>query len=173
MADEEEPKALKDQRIPILMTESEVGAIDDWMFANRIKSRGEAIRRLCRIALFIGDKLDDILEEFAAGNKDLLQLLDQTEEPPPADSWEYKLLDILTRPDGAGLIRVMGDVEELAMVTRPLKQPGSFQKALEEAARTRVLMSGRHDPPEADEPATPSARTKRPTRKLKITGNKP
>lgn len=48
MTDEKE---LKDQRIPIMMTPSEVEAIDDWMFKNRIRSRGEAIRRLCKLSL--------------------------------------------------------------------------------------------------------------------------
>jgi metal-responsive CopG/Arc/MetJ family transcriptional regulator len=37
---------LKDQRIPVMMTASEVKAIDDWMFANRLRSRSEAIRQL-------------------------------------------------------------------------------------------------------------------------------
>jgi hypothetical protein len=46
MADE-----LKDQRIPIMMAPSEVKAIDDWMFANRIKSRSEAIRRLTNLGI--------------------------------------------------------------------------------------------------------------------------
>jgi hypothetical protein len=41
MADEK-----KDQRIPVMMTASEVKAIDDWSFASRIRSRGEAIRQL-------------------------------------------------------------------------------------------------------------------------------
>ena len=34
------------ERIPLLMTPSEVKALDDWAFANRIRSRGEAIRQL-------------------------------------------------------------------------------------------------------------------------------
>lgn len=38
---------LKDQRIAVMMTKSELNLIDDWMFANRIRSRGEAIRRMC------------------------------------------------------------------------------------------------------------------------------
>lgn len=38
---------LKDQRVTIMMSESELSLIDDWMFANRLRSRGEAIRRLC------------------------------------------------------------------------------------------------------------------------------
>lgn len=42
---------LKDHRIPIMMTASEVEAIDDWRFKNRIGSRARAIRELCHIAL--------------------------------------------------------------------------------------------------------------------------
>lgn len=39
---------LKDQRITVMMKKSELDLIDDWMFANRIRSRGEAIRQMCR-----------------------------------------------------------------------------------------------------------------------------
>lgn len=46
-----EEKELKDQRVPIMMSSSELEAIDDWMFKSRIRSRGEAIRRLCQLAL--------------------------------------------------------------------------------------------------------------------------
>ncbi|MGR9427736.1 hypothetical protein [Rhizobium leguminosarum] len=61
MADDKE---LKDQRIPVMMTASEVTAIDDWSFENRIRSRGEAIRRLCQIGLLFdeakkGDRRDE------------------------------------------------------------------------------------------------------------------
>ena len=47
---EREPK---DQRIPIMMSASDVKAIDDWAFANRIRSRAEAIRRLTRRGLLL------------------------------------------------------------------------------------------------------------------------
>ena len=36
----------RDQRIPILLTPKELERLDDWMFGRRIRSRGEAIRRL-------------------------------------------------------------------------------------------------------------------------------
>lgn len=49
MADDE--KELKDQRVVTMMSPSELEAIDDWMFKNRIRSRGEAIRRLCQIGI--------------------------------------------------------------------------------------------------------------------------
>ena len=42
---------LKDQRIQMMMSEGEVLAIDNWSFANRVRGRSEAIRRLCAIAL--------------------------------------------------------------------------------------------------------------------------
>jgi hypothetical protein len=48
MADEAERRT---ERIPLLMTPSEVKALDDWAFANRIRSRGEAIRRLIEAGL--------------------------------------------------------------------------------------------------------------------------
>lgn len=49
MADDD--KELKDQRVVTMMSPSELEAIDDWMFKNRIRSRGEAIRRLCQIGM--------------------------------------------------------------------------------------------------------------------------
>ncbi|MGO7364607.1 hypothetical protein [Rhizobium leguminosarum] len=61
MSDERE---LKDQRIPIMMTEKEVTAIDDWSFKHRIRSRGEAIRRLCQIGLVFDDHRAEYVERF-------------------------------------------------------------------------------------------------------------
>ena len=42
---------MKTERITTMMTPSEVKALDDWAFANRIRSRGEAIRRLIEAGL--------------------------------------------------------------------------------------------------------------------------
>lgn len=41
----------RDKRVPIMMTEAELAAIDDWRFDNRIATRAEAIRRLCAIVI--------------------------------------------------------------------------------------------------------------------------
>lgn len=46
----------KDQRVVVLMTKDETAAVEDWMFANRIKSRSEAIRQMVNAAL--GSKED-------------------------------------------------------------------------------------------------------------------
>lgn len=43
--------SLKDRRVVTMMSPSELAAIDDWMFQNRLTSRAEAIRRLCAMSL--------------------------------------------------------------------------------------------------------------------------
>lgn len=47
----DEPTENKTERVQLLMTPSEVEAIDDWGFKNRIRTRAEAIRRLCQYGL--------------------------------------------------------------------------------------------------------------------------
>jgi hypothetical protein len=52
------PKAtgreLLDQRMVVMMSPSELKAIDDWGFERRIRSRGEVIRMLCQIGMTEG-----------------------------------------------------------------------------------------------------------------------
>lgn len=63
---EDDDKELKDQRVVTMMTPSELETIDDWMFRNRIRSRGEAIRRLCQIAIAVDRRLPDMFKEHMA-----------------------------------------------------------------------------------------------------------
>ena len=41
----------KTERVQLLMTPSEVKTVDDWSFANRVRGRSEAIRRLIELGL--------------------------------------------------------------------------------------------------------------------------
>jgi metal-responsive CopG/Arc/MetJ family transcriptional regulator len=41
----------KSERVTIMMAASELKAVDDWSFGQRIRSRGEAIRRLIQMGL--------------------------------------------------------------------------------------------------------------------------
>ena len=55
----------KDQRVPVMMTASELKAVDDWSFSRRIRSRGEAIRQLIQLGLKVeqevaGEKLSQV-----------------------------------------------------------------------------------------------------------------
>ena len=41
----------KDKRVPLLLTEADIQAVDEWRFANKIASRNEALRLLIKLAL--------------------------------------------------------------------------------------------------------------------------
>lgn len=41
----------KVHRVPVMMTQAEVQAIDDWRFNSRVATRAEAIRQLVEIGL--------------------------------------------------------------------------------------------------------------------------
>jgi hypothetical protein len=56
---------LKTERVQLFMTPEEVRAIDDWSFANRIRGRSEAIRRLCKLGLSAAALTDDQMQDFA------------------------------------------------------------------------------------------------------------
>jgi hypothetical protein len=45
------PEEKKTERVTIMMTPSAVDAIDEWSFMHRIRSRGEALRRLAEMGL--------------------------------------------------------------------------------------------------------------------------
>lgn len=60
---------LKTIKFQMMLSESEARAIDDWGFSHRFRSRAEAIRRLCQMALFYDDRADG-MQELAAGVKE-------------------------------------------------------------------------------------------------------
>lgn len=44
-------KHSRENRVPIMFSDEEITAIDDWGFSNRIRTRAEAIRRLCQMGI--------------------------------------------------------------------------------------------------------------------------
>jgi hypothetical protein len=87
---------LKDQRIPIMMTASEVAAIDDWSFANRIRSRAEAIRRLCQTGLAYAADAPEIerRQEVLSQQLEVLNKAFDHEDTDDAE-WTGRLLDAI------------------------------------------------------------------------------
>lgn len=62
-------KELKDQRIAVMLTPSELSAIDDWSFSKRIRSRGEAMRQLLSLGLAAEELFNKVRDTFADGEK--------------------------------------------------------------------------------------------------------
>lgn len=78
MSEDQKPDELKSERVQLLMTPSEVKAIDDWGFENRIRTRAEAIRRLCQIALAFdaeGPALFELVTKRLSSNNEFMKYL--------------------------------------------------------------------------------------------------
>jgi hypothetical protein len=57
----------RERRIPIMFSEEELADIDDWRFENRIATRADAVRRLCKTALFLDQELEQIVDSVSNG----------------------------------------------------------------------------------------------------------
>jgi hypothetical protein len=52
----------RDRRIPIMFSDDELDEIDEWRHNNRIATRADAVRRLCKIALFVDENLEHVVD---------------------------------------------------------------------------------------------------------------
>lgn len=105
MADE-----LKDQRVPIMMSPSELKALDDWMFANRIRSRGEAIRRLCQVGLLANGKFFEMQDRARRRSRYTTEAIEEIEKAISAEA-PAKHLTVLVKKMQLSLVRY--SIEEL------------------------------------------------------------
>lgn len=52
----------RDRRIPIMFSEEELAEIDEWRHDNRIATRADAVRRLCKIALLVDREFEQAVD---------------------------------------------------------------------------------------------------------------
>jgi len=69
----------RQNRIPFMMSDVELKAVDDWRFENRIATRAEAIRRLCQMGLIFSS----FTEFFGRNGKELADYLHKVDETSP------------------------------------------------------------------------------------------
>lgn len=53
-------KKPRENRVPIMMSDDELQAIDDWRFENRVATRSDAVRRLCQIGILFDERATEI-----------------------------------------------------------------------------------------------------------------
>jgi hypothetical protein len=94
MSDDAEKKTIKFQ---MMLSESEAAAIDDWGFSNRIRSRAEAIRRLCQMGIaYDVDEIRHIPGRLAANSKETIDIAHRIVEASRRPGNEH-LLEIVDR----------------------------------------------------------------------------
>ncbi|NYT33902.1 hypothetical protein [Rhizobium sp. WYCCWR 11128] len=142
MARKKNPDAeLKDQRIPIMMSPSELERIDDWSFKRRIRSRGEAIRRLCQLGLRADVTIDRLLpaivsasEAHEATKRRVLEALDKADSTDEAKAlFRRELVSRLTQQ-----VKILATLTPLLVQARTLPDKGEvheYAKYLEDVER--------------------------------------
>jgi hypothetical protein len=122
VAPKKKPKGeLKNQRIPIMMTEEELKLIDDWGFKHRIRSRGEAIRRLCQIGIATSDGRQTLRD---STDKVIAKFSDFSNSQPAGKI--SKFLDDFT-PD---LLEALGHSRLISIMSESLERGGTFDEAI-------------------------------------------
>lgn len=149
-------KELKDQRVVTMMSPSELEAIDDWMFKNRIRSRGEAIRRLCQIALVADEKGEAIFSLAESILKCRTKEAQFTDQALKASSSEmptgiFKLITVQNALDALadharlflalrGLFSPLGMMRDTTDINEALRFAESARSGLDEIAKDREIV---------------------------------
>ena len=92
MADE-----LKTIKFQLMLSESEAKAMDDWGFSHRIRTRAEAMRRLCHIGLTFDQHRADFIGAFKEQYEELTKALPM-------------LADLAHGPDVTEREKALGDI---------------------------------------------------------------
>lgn len=138
------PKAPRENRVPIMMSEQEITAIDDWRFANRVMTRSDAVRRLALIALLFDGDSEAILEKMTNLHGSFFRFCDQLLDAREADPAFHEKTRTMM-PEFAQLVDLVHgthlDVLAIASPARSLRVQPKMSDALEEAARAKAQMS--------------------------------
>lgn len=119
---------LKDLRVVTMMSPTELEAIDEWMFENRLRSRGEAIRRLCRIGVLWDGISSELHQQIEASIEDLktnqgaaLEVL----PPPSSESPTWVISFVVSCLKGN-----LATIEHLAKFAEIVRRAGSPADAM-------------------------------------------
>lgn len=140
---------LKDQRVPIMMSEDELKAIDDWRFENRVASRGEAIRRLCQIGLKADDAsipmlnlIKDATNNRISSMERFIKLLDRG----PIFLTRGAVINFASEATKSALNDAKGLLEGMLRISEPLvniKRAETIEQALIEAKTSNEKLEAR------------------------------
>lgn len=136
MADDE--KELKDQRVVTMMSPSELEAIDEWAWRHRIRSRGEAIRRLCKLSIIAGrSDTAKALDGFMDASIALIDVIEAMPEPPEDLSAAASI--VLTRMFDTIDAQIADSAKTLPMTSGE----GDIRKDLEQVDRMVDFLRGK------------------------------
>lgn len=141
----------RENRIPIMMSDQELQAIDDWRYENRIATRSESVRRLCQIGLQADETYKMIQEQLEVTIKQNVQVTSAVLFENQAKSIEQfiehykslldgnvKILNSLKRltqiafgaSEQSGLMSAEGEIENLISEAKKIKEEYKIPKVV-------------------------------------------
>lgn len=152
MSKEPKEDEQKTERFNMFMSPSEMKAIDDWAWANRIRSKSDAVRRLVQTALHVDGEIDEIhrrtieLNEILAAYADLMSQNIESEEKP---DWEAigKYCLVWTALMHKGFTELSHSIEYVtkqAHILRSDKDFSDLQKQTDEIAARAKEEAAKH-----------------------------
>ena len=136
MADE-----LKTIKFQLMLSESEAKAMDDWGFSHRIRTRAEAMRRLCHIGLTFDQHRADFIGAFKEQYEELtkaLPILEGLAHDPDATEREKALGQIILKTVSKQIASVV-----LVRVITGIANNAKADKEIEDIlSETRELTGG-------------------------------
>lgn len=125
-------KSPRENRVPIMMSDDELAAIDDWRFQNRVATRSAAIRRLARLGIGLDQRTGELSEaaiaafdRFSADALVIGEIAKNSEED--VDRVSALALDLISRigVDLANLVSKTCLAADYAMI---FKDPKGFEE---------------------------------------------
>ena len=141
----------KTERLQLVITDTEVAAIEDWRFANRVPSRSEAIRRLVQIGLHtntIADTVGLSAIEFinSASEVEHKHMSSRTTKKDLVTWYDRNMPSILSVATlTIGLMQVVGALRSGLPLTDAIKRAENNSKIFDTIASRRWLAEGEQE----------------------------
>ncbi|MBO0140223.1 hypothetical protein JZX87_03455 [Agrobacterium sp. Ap1] len=123
----------KTQHVHILMAPSEVEAIDDWGFKNRIRTKGEAIRRLCQMGMNLDQLSDDLNTTIESAGQIYASVIDRLYDILKDDRLDVEERAKLATMISADLLEPFRQLimrsAEVTQLTRPYRESENLDDA--------------------------------------------
>ena len=123
----------RENRVPIMMSDDELQAIDDWRFNNRISTRSDAVRKLAKIGMITDEWIIDAGRTIDAALDTFLDKVAQFADLHPE---KKKDIEAIAQAINLAWIEVM----KVTHAAHELRTHGDTKEAI--AAAERVLQWG-------------------------------
>jgi hypothetical protein len=131
----------KSERFNMFISKPEMEAIDKWAWDNRIRSKSEAVRRLCQIGLIASENIQTITKN---SDKILEALLLEAEAQRVAmspQSIDFEAIGAMHLNNNLEMSRMTGElhnaIQALAALVAEFQQDGAFEERQASADRLR------------------------------------